>query len=125
MALLDPTFENISSLVKESFKKKNDLMAGNFLFSRCQLYVVSRLTPYGWYGETIHSLYLKEIDKLLRDGTIKVEDNKILFCNPDLTVNPNKTFEEINLGSDIRAIASFHENCLVKDIKYLVQKLHR
>ncbi|MFR4036627.1 MAG: hypothetical protein ACLTZT_01775 [Butyricimonas faecalis] len=106
MALYDPTFENINDLVNKSFTEKGALdnpKNTNSLFNKSFGYAITHLTAYGWHGETICYLFLRKIDEFLRDGTIKIQDNKILYRNLD-------GYEEITLCPSLTGAKAFHDS---------------
>ncbi len=120
MALYEPTFENINNLLEESFTKKEVTGVpkdNNSLFTKCFTYVATHLTTYGWHGETICYLFLRKIDEFLRDGTIKIQDSKILYRNPD------GILEEITVCPRLNGIKVFHDRHL-SNLAYLGKKLH-
>ncbi|MBS7155279.1 MAG: hypothetical protein KH112_06680 [Sanguibacteroides justesenii] len=120
MALYDPTFENINDLVNKSFTEKGALdnpKNTNSLFNKSFGYAITHLTAYGWHGETICYLFLRKIDEFLRDGTIKIQDNKILYRNLD------GIYEEITLCPSLTGAKAFHDRHL-SNFADLEKRLH-
>ena len=120
MALYDPTFENINDLVNKSFTEKGALdnpKNTNSLFNKsfggCY-YTFNRL----WLAWWKHLFVFKvKIDEFLRDGTIKIQDNKILYRNLD------GIYEEITLCPSLTGAKAFHDRHL-SNFADLEKRLH-
>jgi hypothetical protein len=48
--------------------------------------------------DTFHKVFINVIEEYLIKGIIKVEEQKILFCNTSLKKNPNQEYKQIVIG---------------------------